>query len=168
MSGREFYCPLDCGLKCYSVMRHINFCKNKSLLGKIYIQCPFNPEHIFKKTIMNIHIHECPENQQEKEFEEKVSKINPINVNKDENNDENNEENNENINENNEENNENINENNENINENNENINENINENNENNEEKNEKINENNEKINENDENINENNENINENKDNE
>ncbi len=164
MSGREFYCPLDCGLKCYSVMRHINFCKNKSLLGKIYIQCPFNPEHIFKKTIMNIHIHECPENQQEKEFEEKVSKINPIKGNKDENSDENNEENNENINENNKENNENINEKNE---ENKENINEN-NENKENINENIENINENIENINENNENINENNENINENKDNE
>ena len=78
MSGRQFYCPLDCGLRCYSVMRHINFCKNKSLLGKIYIQCPYNPEHIFKKSIMNIHIHECEDNEQEKDFEEKVSKIQPI------------------------------------------------------------------------------------------
>ena len=78
MSERQFYCPLDCGLRCYSVLRHINFCKNKSLLGKTYLQCPYNPEHIFKKSIMNIHIHECDDNQQEKDFEEKVNKIQPI------------------------------------------------------------------------------------------
>ena len=78
MNDRQFYCPLDCGLRCYSVMRHISFCKNKSLLGKTYIQCPFNPEHIFKKSIMNIHIHECEDNEQEKDLEEKVNKIQPI------------------------------------------------------------------------------------------
>ena len=51
---------------------------DKSLLGKTYIQCPFNPEHIFKKSIMNIHIHECEDNEQEKDLEEKVNKIQPI------------------------------------------------------------------------------------------
>ena len=58
----QFVCPLNCGLKIFNVSKHILKCKNKNLIGKTFIQCPFNKNHICKKEIYSFHSHSCQDN----------------------------------------------------------------------------------------------------------
>ena len=67
MSGEElFFCPLECGARIKS-LKHINKCKNGNLLGVKYKLCEYNPTHIIKNELYQIHLLSC---NSKKKYEE--------------------------------------------------------------------------------------------------
>jgi hypothetical protein len=71
----HFVCPLNCGLKIVNVAKHIQKCKNKNLLGKTFIQCPFNKNHICKKEIYSFHSHSCQDNPNNVKMKKNIDAI---------------------------------------------------------------------------------------------
>jgi hypothetical protein len=71
----HFVCPLNCGLKIVNVVKHIQKCKNKNLLGKTFIQCPFNKNHICKKEIYSFHSHSCQDNPNNVKMKKNIDAI---------------------------------------------------------------------------------------------
>ena len=61
MSNIYPFCPLLCGIRTNFILEHIKKCKNKALLGVKYIQCPYNPRHIFGKKVFQMHVDRCPD-----------------------------------------------------------------------------------------------------------
>lgn len=53
------FCPLECGLRVKSFYTHISRCKKKDLLGKEYVKCKYNYNHIVKKELIDKHLEEC-------------------------------------------------------------------------------------------------------------
>lgn len=54
-------CPLECGVKILvkSFYSHYPKCKRKELLGKDYIKCKYNYNHIVKKSDYDKHLEIC-------------------------------------------------------------------------------------------------------------
>ena len=71
----QFVCPLNCGLKIFNVSKHIPKCKNKNLIGKTFIQCPFNKNHICKKEIYSFHSHSCQDNPNNVKMKKNIDAI---------------------------------------------------------------------------------------------
>ncbi len=61
MSNIYPFCPLLCGIRTNFILEHIKKCKNKALLGVKYMQCPYNPRHIFGKKVFQMHVDRCPD-----------------------------------------------------------------------------------------------------------
>ena len=58
MSSR-FFCPLLCGMKISDLDSHSKTCVNKELIGKYFLRCPYNPNHIVKSKVYKAHIQSC-------------------------------------------------------------------------------------------------------------
>ena len=58
MSSR-FFCPLLCGMKISNLDSHSKICVNKDMIGKYFLRCPYNPNHIVKSKVYNSHIEHC-------------------------------------------------------------------------------------------------------------
>ena len=56
---KSTFCPLLCGSIIKNISVHLIFCHNKHLLGKYYLQCPYNENHILSKKIYENHIENC-------------------------------------------------------------------------------------------------------------
>ena len=86
MSSFKIYCPLLCGTKIINLFEHLKICNNIKLLGKYYLQCPYNKEHIINKKYYDCHVENCPnkieekkENKFENNNENNLIIIKPIN-----------------------------------------------------------------------------------------
>ena len=71
----QFVCPLNCGLKIFNVSKHIPKCKNKNLIGKTFIQCPYNKNHVCKKEIYSFHFHSCQDNPNNVKMKKNIDAI---------------------------------------------------------------------------------------------
>ena len=58
MSSR-FFCPLLCGMKISNLDSHSKICVNKDMIGKYFLRCPYNPNHIVKSKVYKAHIENC-------------------------------------------------------------------------------------------------------------
>ena len=58
MSSR-FFCPLLCGMKISNLDSHSKICVNKDMIGKYFLRCPYNPNHIVKTKVYKAHIENC-------------------------------------------------------------------------------------------------------------
>ena len=52
-------CPLDCGARIKSLHKHLAKCQNKKLLGVKYKLCKYNPSHIIKNELYELHLISC-------------------------------------------------------------------------------------------------------------
>ena len=76
MSSR-FFCPLLCGTKISNLALHVKTCVNKNMIGKYFLRCPYNPNHIIKAKVYEGHIENCddrPKKEEKKEIEKKKKK----------------------------------------------------------------------------------------------
>ena len=62
-----FFCPLECGARIKSLIKHIQKCKNYNLLGIKYKICEYNNTHIIRKELYETHLLIC---KSKKKFEE--------------------------------------------------------------------------------------------------
>ena len=62
-----FFCPLECGARIKSLIKHIQKCKNYNLLGIKYKLCEYNNTHIIRKELYETHLLIC---KSKKKFEE--------------------------------------------------------------------------------------------------
>ena len=68
MSEKDFFfCPLECGARIKSLIKHIQKCKNYNLLGIKYKLCEYNNTHIIRKELYETHLLIC---KSKKKFEE--------------------------------------------------------------------------------------------------
>ena len=74
MSSR-FFCPLLCGTKISNLALHVKTCVNKNMIGKYFLRCPYNPNHIIKAKVYEGHIENCDDRPKKEEKEEKEEEI---------------------------------------------------------------------------------------------
>ena len=72
-----FFCPLECGARIKNFSKHLIKCLNKKLLFVNYKVCEYNPMHIIKNELYELHLISCEtkkklEEQEEDSFDDDI------------------------------------------------------------------------------------------------